>query len=557
MADLEGDLRQGSQRARTDADRRQISQWHRAAQQALRAGRLQEAHQHCLAILTADQAHADAWFLCGLIAAQNGQFAKAAQIIQRAIGLAPGKAEYHTELGRQYLAQRLSRQALAEALKALALHPADPPVLNSLGVLFSHLGEHGRGLSCFDAAAGTLEPGLSHRFPAQWQADFHFNHAASLKFAGRFEEAAAAYERAIELQPALFRAHSALAQLRRQTRKNNHLARLQALREKVTSPLDQLHLGHALAKEWEDIGEYANALESLAWGKERQRRSANYSFAQDAALFARVMTVFDRTLFDRLAPLGGCDSTEPVFIVGMPRSGTTLVEQILAAHSGVFAAGELQNFPVQVQQMANKGSREVLDVGTMEQSAALDMAALGSAYLESTRPRTGLSPHFTDKLPLNFIYLGLIRLALPKARLICLRRDPMDTCLSNYRQLFAAGFRHYHYSYDLLDCGRYYLLFDRLIKHWRAVLPGGLLEIDYELVVRHPETAVKTLLDYCQLPWEDRCLDFHSGVNSVATASAVQVRQPLYQGAINRWRHYGEAMQPLLELLRQGGCYAD
>jgi len=534
----------------------QIADWHRDAQEALREGRLREAHQHCLAILEADPTHADAWFLCGLIAAHNRQFAKAADILLKAIELAPANAEYRAELSRQYIALRQYRRALDCAAQALSLRPGDVPTLNTLGVVFSHAGEHARALDCFEAATGMLQqPGRSGRFSSGWRAELYFNFAAALKFAGRFDAAESACETAIALQPQLYRAHSALAQLRRQTTGKNHLARLQALRDKVSSATDQLHLGHAIAKELEDLGEFTAALENLQWAKQRQVQRVAYRPATDAALFDRVRALFGRELFRSAVPAGGCDNPEPIFVVGMPRTGTTLVEQILGSHSSVFAAGELLAFPLQVKEMTGSESEEVLDIATMEQSLRLDMAALGAAYIDSTRPRTGHSPHFIDKLPLNFMYLGLIRLALPGAKLICLRRDPMDTCLSNYRQLFATGFRHYYYSYDLLDCGRYYLRFDQLIRHWQEVLPGGLLELDYEELVTDPEAAAKKLVAYCGLPWEQQCLDFHHRGASVATASAVQVRQPIYQNAIGRWRRYGDAMQPLYELLSAAGCY--
>lgn len=183
------------------------------------------------------------------------------------------------------------------------------------------------------------------------------------------------------------------------------------------------------------------------------------------------------------------------------------------------------------------------------------MAELGSLYITSTRPRTGHTPHFIDKLPLNFLYLGLIKLALPNAKLVCLRRDPMDTCLSNYRQLFAINFRHYHYNYDLLDCGRYYIQFDSLMRHWHDVMPGAVHEVRYEALVENPEQVSRELLSYCELPWEDQCLAFHQRKTTVATPSAVQVRQGIYTSSVKRWQRYGDAMQPLYELLESAGFY--
>ena len=232
------------------------------------------------------------------------------------------------------------------------------------------------------------------------------------------------------------------------------------------------------------------------------------------------------------------------------------MEQILSSHSQVFAAGELQNFPLQVKRATGSTANALLDLDMLAGATTLDYPALGAGYIDSTRPRTGHTPHFIDKLPLNFLYLGLIKLALPRAKIVCLRRDPMDTCLSNYRQLFAVNFRHYYYNYNLIDCGRYYIEFDRLMRHWREDMPGAVHEVPYEALVENPEQITRELLAYCELPWEEQCLAFHQQKTSVATPSAVQVRQGIYTSSVNRWQRYGEAMQPLYELLKSAGFYS-
>lgn len=521
----------------------------------MRETRLREAHQYCLEILKVDPNFADAWFLCGVIAAHNGQLAKAVEILRTAIRLAPDQAEYLAELGRHLVALREPQQALLTAREALALEVENVPALNTLGTVFSHCGEHEDALLCFERAVRILQqrPQGAGELSAAWRADLYFNLAASLQFAGRFDDAEQAYERALALQPRLYKAHSALSSLPKQTPQHNHLERLQALRDVVATPRDQLHLGHAIARELEDLGRHAEALDALAWAKQAQRREDTYDAGVDAALFSCIQALFTPQLLG--APRAGCDSAEPIFIVGMPRTGTTLVEQMLSSHSQVFAAGELQHFPLQVKRMTRSASADVLDIETLNRSVSLDMCALGQTYLNSTRPRTGHTPHFIDKLPLNFMYLGLIKLALPNAKLICLRRDPMDTCLSNYRQLFATNFRYYRYSYDLLDCGRYYIQFDRLMRHWRDCLPGQVYEVQYEALVANPEREARSLLAHCGLPWEAGCLDFHRRNTSVATASAAQVRREIYTTSVDRWRRHGDAMLPLYELLKSAGLY--
>ena len=219
-------------------------------------------------------------------------------------------------------------------------------------------------------------------------------------------------------------------------------------------------------------GRYADAFRELVRGKRRKAAALGYDFAGDRALFAAA-----ERLPDALAAAsgGGCESREPIFIVGMPRTGTTLVERILSSHPQVFSAGELTNFGLELKRATATSSNRVLDAETLEAAARSDLAALGAAYVESTRPRTGRTPRFIDKMPLNFFYAPLIQRALPNAKVICLRRNPLDTCLSNYRQLFATGFSYYNYAYDLLDTGRYYVGFRpahrALARHESQELP--------------------------------------------------------------------------------------
>ncbi|MEZ5502103.1 MAG: sulfotransferase [Halioglobus sp.] len=533
----------------------QIAALQRAAHQAVRDGRLREAHRHCLAILELDQDFADAWFLCGVIAAHNGQITKAVNIFQKATELAPANAEYLAELGKQLVALRQSQQALIAAQQSYALNPSSLPTISTLGTVFSHCGEHEIALTCFERAVHRLQKRRrgAGTLPVSWQTDLYFNYGASLQFAGQFQAAEDAYEKAIDLNPRLFKAHSAISLLRLQTVESNHLDRLESLRNQISSPQDQLHLGHALAKEQEDLQRYSESLASLAWAKHEQARCVRYRVQADSDLMQGIRQLFDRSFFS--GQRASLDNAEPIFVVGMPRTGTTLVEQILAGHSLVYAAGELQNFPLQVKRMTGSLSADVVDLETFQRSIKLSMPDLGAAYIDSTRPRTGHTEHFVDKLPLNFLYLGLIKSALPKAKLICLRRDPMDTCLSNYRQLFATNFKYYYYNYDLLDCGRYYIEFDHLMRHWRENLPGAVLELQYESLVEDPERAAKKLLEHCGLPWEEQCLSFHQRATSVATASSAQVRQRVYTSSVNRWQRYGNTLQPLYELLRSAGLY--
>jgi Tfp pilus assembly protein PilF len=532
-----------------------IADLHVAAQKALKNGMLRDVHRHCLSILEIDPTFADAWFLCGIIAAHNGQIAKAISILERSIELDADKCEYRAELSKHLLALDLPERALQQAEIALTLQPQALPTLNTLGTVFSHSGEHEKALRCFETANELLQarPRGADGLTPEWVANLYFNQAASLQFAGRLADAEEAYEKSIQLEPTMFKAHSALSTLRRQSLQDNHLKRLNALRSEIKSTRDQLHLGHAIAKELEDLEQYRDSFSSLEWAKQAHAEVVGYRAEDDAQYFKGLMALFDRELLQQNSL--GNNNNEPIFIVGMPRTGTTLVEQIVSCHSQVYAAGELQNFPLQVTRATGAEPRDLLDLTTLQQSLGVDLDNLGAGYINSTRPRTGHTQRFIDKLPLNFLLLGLIRLALPNAKLVCLRRDPMDTCLSNFRQLFAIDFKPYHYNYNLLDCGRYFVLFDQLMRHWHAAMPGAIHEVAYEALVADPEQVTRDLLDYCGLPWEDQCLDFHLSKSSVATPSAMQVKQQIYTGSVDRWRRYGDVLHPLHQLLNAAGLY--
>ncbi len=501
------------------------------------------AQQVCLRAVEADRSNPEAHFLLGIVSAELQKFGNAIEFIEAAIQLDDGKADYHAHLARCLSLMHRDTEARSAVDRALSLDPEDALTLDTIGVVYSRLSDHERAVNVFRKAV-TAQPN---------NAGFQFNLGSSLKFLGEFEAAEQAYESAISAQPKLYKVHSALAQLKQQTTEANHIERFEALLENAGDDVrGELYLRHALAKEYDDIEHYDKAFEHLLAGNSRLRAGLKYDIEDDRALFECVEDLFTEGVFN--GPCVGYSTTEPVFIVGMPRTGTTLTERILSSHSAVFSAGELKNFSLELKRASGTGSNKVLDTETFQKGMEVDFAALGKSYVESTRPTTGTIPHFTDKLPLNFLYIGFIHLALPDAKIICLRRNPMDACLSNFRQLLAlTDSPYYNYSYDLLDTGRYYILFDRLMEHWRRVLPGKVLEVQYEELIADQEAQSRRLIKHCCLEWEDACLEFEKNRAAVATASAVQVREPIYTRAVDRWRHYEKHLAPLRELLEQSG----
>ena len=310
------------------------------------------------------------------------------------------------------------------------------------------------------------------------------------------------------------------------------------------------HLNMALAKEYEDLGDYARSFTHLLDGKSAGRTKRRYSIRRDELMFNNLMKLFAAGEQDVAQ---GDPSNEPIFVMGLPRTGTTLVERILSSHPQVYAAGELQNFAATLQKLLGTTTPALFDPDIFTRIHNINWRQLGGEYLKSTRPETARKPRFIDKLPHNFLYAGFIARALPNAKLICLRRDPLDSCLSNFRQLLAHPSCHLDYSFDLMDTGRYFVLFDQLIAHWQHAIPGRIHEIHYDDLVGAQEASSRRLLEFCGLPWDDACLSFEQNAAPVSTASAVQVRAPMYRTAVKRWRHYEAELADLRRELIAAG----
>ncbi len=506
------------------------------AEAALRCGNWNRALDLAREVLVRHPERAEAHFVAGVALLERREAQAAAGHLRLALDALPQRADVAAQTARALsLLQRLP-EAVEAAVRALALRPADAYTLDTLGVVFSRAQDHARAAEVFRLAIARMPERASYRF----------NLGAALTFCGDPDAAEREFEACLALDPQHWRAHSALSQLRRVSRERNHLERLSSLLPAAAGDADALlHLHHALAKEHEDLGDSAAAFDHLRRGKALRRARIGYCFERDAELFAALQAAFHDPIEDGI----GHPSAEPIFVVGLPRTGTTLVERILTSHPLVQSAGELQNFGVALKRASGSRTRHLLDPDTIARAGSLDWGALGRAYIDSTRPLTGSQPRFVDKLPHNFLYLGYIARALPRARIVCLRRDPLDTCLSNFRQLFALNTPYFDYALDILDTGRYWQAFDALIAHWRRVLPGRFLEIDYETIVQDQEGATRRLLAHCGLDFDSACLAFERNAAPVATASATQVREPIYRSAIGRWRRYERELAPLRALL--------
>ena len=498
----------------------------------LRKKAYKEVHGGAIEAIKKDVRDPLPYFLLGVIASEHDNYSKALELFSKAVNYGPDVVGYQVHHAKILSTLGLQNAAKVSADKAVNLKTDDVFLLDTLGVIYSRAGYHEAAIPLFEKTV-SLNPN---------KANFHYNLAASAQFIGDFDKAKTAYEDTLRLEPKFYRAWSSLISLKKQTPDSNHLETLIPLFEEASDNAEgQLQLGHAIAKTLEDLGHHHESLEWLLKGKEAKRNQLRYNRTTGQALFSAAKSTSET----KQRPSKPSHSS-PIFIVGLPRTGTTLVDRILSSHSDVTSAGELNVFAEIIKEKTNTSSNLVMDAETFLQTANLDLSDIGKAYIKNTKDRSQNAVHMVDKMPLNFFYAGLIHRALPNARIIALRRGAMDSCLSNFRQLFSTKYSYYNYTFDLEDTAWFYRQFDDLMAHWRETLPKDrFMEVRYEDIVFDQENQTRRMLDFCGLDWDDACMRFHENAAPVSTASSVQVRQPLYSGSIGRWKKYGDKLDVL------------
>ena len=432
------------------------------------------------------------------------------------------------------------REACIAAMQALSGDAAgQPALLQELGLRYTLLGLHHEAEQCY-AQARALQPddppGL-------------YNHATALTALGRLDEAEATLDRVVELAPQDADAWYNRATLRRQAPQRNHVAQIERRLAQVPANDEaQIALNYALSKEREDLGEHAAAFAALKRGADARRQRLQYRVEDDLETMRLIAGTFGGGFFARTHE--GHGDARPLFVVGLPRSGTTLVDRILGAHPAVASRGESADLAQAVVRVASPAASKA---ELVRRSARADFAALGRDYA-ATLP-AGAPARVIDKTPGNFLYLALVAAALPQARIVHLRRNPMDACYAMYKTLFRMA---YPFSYDLDDLARYWLGYDTLMAHWRALLPPDrFLEIDYEALVDDQEAVSRRLLAHAGLAWDDACLHFERNPQPTLTASAAQVRQPIYRSSVGLWRRYERELAPLRRHFENAGVRID
>lgn len=535
-------------------------------------GQLREADRFYKAQLKETPDHFDSLHLLAVVNVQRGRLGEAMRLLRRALTRHEGSAGAHNTLGYVLQSQGRLEEAAGAYRKAIAIDPNYAAAYNNLGTCllgckrfheaieqyrvaivkntdfadaYKNLGGALLALDRFDEAVAYGEKALSIQPDL---ASAHFHNGVALEAIGRLVEARSAFEMAVKSAPKSGRFHQSLAEIKRYEPGDTHLAEMEALAREMRSLVEeeQMFLHFALGKALMDVGEHERAFRHLLEGNELKRRRICYDEQKTLSSLDRIRSVFTRDFMRSFAG-EGVTSELPIFILGMPRSGTTLIEQILASHPDVHGGGERSDFENAVKSTCVSNGSEIPYPDCVRALTKSKLQELGSGYLATLQSISPGALRITDKLPDNFRFVGLIHLAFPNAKIIHVRRDPIDTCLSCFTKLFSGELS---YTYSLEELGRYYQAYGKLMVHWHEVLPGGaMLDVDYEILVADIEGQARRLVAYCGLAWHDRCLDFHRTQRPIRTASAAQVRQPIYRSSVGRWRPYRHLLGPLLEVM--------
>ena len=488
---------------------------------ALHDNRLSDAEPLLRAHLKDDPFDVAAIRMMAELAGRIGRYKDAENLLRRALELAPNFGAARSNLATCLYRQNKPAEAIAELDRVLIDDPENIGSANLKAAALSRIGGFDEALALYEQVLN-----VAPNQPKVWMSYGHM-----LKTVGRQADGIAAYRRAIDIQPELGEVWWSLANLKTYKFSPDDITAMQSALSNNISDEDRFHLDFALGKAFEDLKDYAKSFTHYASGNTLRRTKIDYDADETTAFVDRYIALLTPEMLEQHANQG-CDAPDPIFILGMPRAGSTLVEQILSSHSLVEGTSELPDIPALAR---TKGYPE--DIATR------DLCTLGQSYLDRTRiQRKTDKPYFIDKLPNNWAHVGFIHLILPNAKIIDARRHPLGCCFSNFKQHFAKG---QAFSYDLTDMGRYYADYVRLMAHIDRVLPGRVHRVIYERIVDDTESEVRALLSACGLGFEPACLDFHKTERAVRTASSEQVRQPIFRDGTEGWQGFEPYLDPL------------
>ncbi len=505
---------------------------------ALSAGQIREASECCKEVLKIKPDLVQGHFLVGLVALEANDRKTAYSAFRSVTKLQPGHAAAWAQLAKLFMSEGQVNQADAALQRVVKHATKDPMVHDLLGTVYAMMGEHGLARTWFEKA----NAGQANHPP------FMLNLANNLVYHGDLQAAERIFHAIINIQPYSPQAHWQLSSAHKATG-TAHIEQLNRLiAQPGQHPRALAFYYYAVGKEGEDLQQWQSAFTAISAGAAARRQTVEYDEAAEIEMFEFLQQHFTRDWF--AAESKGHASAAPIFVLGQPRSGTTLVERIISSHSQVHSAGELQQFSLAVRRLSNHQSPKRFSAELFAAALTLDCEKIGAMYMQTTKRMQGDAPHFVDKLPQNYLFIPLILKALPNAKVVHLTRNPMDACFASYKQLFADAYLH---SYDQQEMARHHARYRNLMAVWRERFGDRFFDISYENTASDIEPNARALLDYLGLPWQDACLNFHQQNRAVSTASAAQVREPAHTRSIGRWRKYEQQLAPMRAALEQQG----
>ena len=509
---------------------------------ALNRGDLATAGEACKHALEKDQAQVPAHFLVGLIALEGKQRQVAHQAFKSVLKLDKDHAAAWAHLAQLNVGEGRIAAAEAALKEVRRIQPSDPMVIELTGTVLNSLGEY-EAAEIFFERAHQLVP----RSPSALM-----NLGNVRVFLGKIDDAVHLFKRAIDLEPNSAQCHWGLANSVKATN-NAHIETMQTLiKSGRQSTRSKSFLHYAIGKESEDLGDWPSAFEAFTQGATARRSTVEFNESDEIDMFEAIKATYTADWLSQCAP--GSNDSSPIFVLGQPRTGTTLIERVITSHSAVLSAGELQQFGLAVRRSSRHSGAKRFSTDLFRAAATVNPAEIGQMYLRSTAKQRGKSPFFVDKLPVNYLNIPLILAAIPNAKIVHLVRGPMDACFASFKQLFADAYLH---SYQQDEMARHHARYRDLMAHFRNEFPGRIIDVRYEDVAQDLEPNARALVASLDLPWEDACLNFHESSSGVATASSVQVREPAHTRSIGRWRRYETELAPMAQELQRVGVPLD
>lgn len=504
----------------------------------LSQGNIKAASKYCQMALKIQPDLVPAHFLVGLVGLEAKDRKTAFSAFQSVVKLDKDHAAAWAHLAKLYMSEGQVNMADSALRETRRIRPTDPAVLDLIGTTLSLMGEYGVA-GAFFAQTNANQP----RHPAYMQ-----NLASNLVFHGKTEKAGRVFTEIIKIQADSPQAHWGLSGSRK-AKDVSHIKEMRALLARGgKNPRANAFYLYALGKECEDLQLWDDAFEAFSDGAAARRSTVDFDEEAEIAMFDYLMEHYTEEWLNQSS--SASPDASPIFVLGQPRTGTTLIERIITAHSHVHSAGELQQFGLALRRLGRYSNPKRFSAELFETAQQLDGEKIAELYLQTSRKMRGDTPRFVDKLPQNYLLIPLILKALPNAKIVHLVRDPMDACFASFKQLFADAYLH---SYDQRETARHHARYHKLMQVWRERFPGRFFDMSYEETARDLEPNARALLNYLELPWEDACLNFHKQDSAVSTASAAQVREPAHTRSIGRWRQYEKQLQAMFSTLQEQG----